>query len=1177
MGVKELKDAIDKSVQLSVSEFGEKPVDWIRFQDKIAELISDKKTKFTYTIEEMMKIANKFRITDRRELEAVLRYFHNIGVVLYFPRNTQLRRVVFPDPQAVVNVISEVFQYHDTPPTIGDVSSHNLQALEELKANKVWMRSLLDELWGKHLDSRDVMALFDLLKEFDLLCDIKPLIPDSTNSNIAHNTLSIMPCLLPDEQIKAEDLVRPNTTIRETTNNLRISAREKLTRLTTGQFEELNTNLFDEIRRRQYSSHTVPFLPINPDYHPKRNRARQKLATLVVFRFKDFVFDMYLEIERRFPNFSNEQDAQKPASDSATAQNSRNSPNFPASSEANMTFDQMLMDLQGLVKDNPHLPSITPNLSQNELKSPVNELDRKAMRKALERGMLPVKRMKVVLVGQGRAGKTSLLRALRAKSFEKDEKSTVYVSPVEVDQHFLEDWKECKKIAQLLKSVQSSVNEETRKNQTLPNAAKEAPHTLSNIASPPTSALDDFAIDYLVDYSEKHVVSRSESKAIVKRLEDMHLATPKSDQYTTEADLNSTTLAIYDFAGQSRYSVFQQIFITAQAIYLVIFRLDAMFLDTNRLDQNELRVMLSWLNTIYLRAPQSKILIIGTQCDIPRSHNLTLLESYIPSTIKQAIVPNTNFSAGSNSIFITSAKTKFGVDELRDSIDKTVQLSVSELKQKPVDWIRFQDKLADLVLNKKTTLTYTIPEMMKIANEFRISDRQELEAVLRYFHTIGVVLYFPKNAYLRDIVFHDPQAVVNVVSTVFQYHDHPPAHHEVSRGNFKALEELRTNKVWIRSLLDELWGQHLDSNDQHRPQHHIDNAMSSFGRFNHLEDLVTPSKTVIDLILCFPDDVLPAGLYHQLAVRFAANSPRGYIPKVFQRCALVSLPQNELVIWEEFALGIVRIQLIVGLESIRSEFTNAWLYITAIVAGVISEHWSKRWVYHIVPACPSTRLPQRIPHGMKNIPTYGQRTPTHKVFCDHPSHRTTNEELDTTFLNRFWFSETITMNSPTTDEKSSTNSKGIEEGVGTIMISYSWGKKDILSGLYWNQEVVKRLATALESRGFKVWLDVRYMKGNMVEKMTKVITNSDAVISCVTNEYHVETSNAYREFMYAWYKKKEIFGVKMARDVDMGAGAYGFYKGFGDKFYALADCGSEEEYDLVIDELVRDISFSLES
>ncbi|KAJ1558539.1 component of the polarisome, partial [Nowakowskiella sp. JEL0078] len=80
----------------------------------------------------------------------------------------------------------------------------------------------------------------------------------------------------------------------------RASARDKLTRLTRQQFEELCTNVFDEMRRRQYNSHDVPFLPVNNEYHPKRNQARQKLATLHVTRFKDLAVDVYLEIERRF-------------------------------------------------------------------------------------------------------------------------------------------------------------------------------------------------------------------------------------------------------------------------------------------------------------------------------------------------------------------------------------------------------------------------------------------------------------------------------------------------------------------------------------------------------------------------------------------------------------------------------------------------------------------------------------------------------------------------------------------------------------------------------------------------------------------------------------------------------------------------------------------------------------
>ncbi|KAJ3128843.1 hypothetical protein HK098_003392 [Nowakowskiella sp. JEL0407] len=271
-------------------------------------------------------------------------------------------------------------------------------------------------------------------------------------------------------------------------------------------------------------------------------------------------------------------------------------------------------------------------------------------------------------------------------------------------------------------------------------------------------------------------------------------------------------------------------------------------------------------------------------------------------------------------------------------------------------------------------------------------------------------------------------------------------------------------------------------------------------------------------------------------------------------------------------------------ESMRSEFANAWMYISAIIAGVISEHWSKRWVYRIVPVCPHLTLrpqQQQIPHGIKNILLYGQKSPSHKVFCDHSSHKLTNEEVDIGFLSRFWFTEQVIVNTNMDENLSSTNlltgpQSGIEDGFGTIMLSYSWGKKDLMTGLYLNQEAVKKIASALETRGFKVWLDVCYMKGNMVTKMMNVIANCDAVISCVTNEYHIETSNSYREFMCAWYRKKKIFGIKLAKDADMAGGAYGFYKGYGDKFYSLADCDSEKAYELILDELARDISSTLE-
>lgn len=50
----------------------------------------------------------------------------------------------------------------------------------------------------------------------------------------------------------------------------------------------------------------TPFLPVRDDFHPKRNQARQKLATLPKNRFKDLASDVFFELRRRYPEFEDE-------------------------------------------------------------------------------------------------------------------------------------------------------------------------------------------------------------------------------------------------------------------------------------------------------------------------------------------------------------------------------------------------------------------------------------------------------------------------------------------------------------------------------------------------------------------------------------------------------------------------------------------------------------------------------------------------------------------------------------------------------------------------------------------------------------------------------------------------------------------------------------------------------
>lgn len=91
-------------------------------------------------------------------------------------------------------------------------------------------------------------------------------------------------------------------------------AKDKLTRLSAVQFQELSTDVYDESLRREQDrkrggpgapgNDTPKFLLPKNNFHPKRNQARQKLSTLPLERFRQLATDVFYELERRFPRFT---------------------------------------------------------------------------------------------------------------------------------------------------------------------------------------------------------------------------------------------------------------------------------------------------------------------------------------------------------------------------------------------------------------------------------------------------------------------------------------------------------------------------------------------------------------------------------------------------------------------------------------------------------------------------------------------------------------------------------------------------------------------------------------------------------------------------------------------------------------------------------------------------------
>lgn len=96
------------------------------------------------------------------------------------------------------------------------------------------------------------------------------------------------------------DISNDAGTPRKNASSRAAKARDKLLKLSSAQFRELSTDVYDELRRRIDELRSEPdFLLPKLNFHPKRNQARQKLSSLPQSRFRDLVSDISYEIERR--------------------------------------------------------------------------------------------------------------------------------------------------------------------------------------------------------------------------------------------------------------------------------------------------------------------------------------------------------------------------------------------------------------------------------------------------------------------------------------------------------------------------------------------------------------------------------------------------------------------------------------------------------------------------------------------------------------------------------------------------------------------------------------------------------------------------------------------------------------------------------------------------------------
>ena len=506
-----------------------------------------------------------------------------------------------------------------------------------------------------------------------------------------------------------------------------------------------------------------------------------------------------------------------------------------------------------------------------------------AYNRALTEGKACVKRVPVMLIGQDHSGKTSLKKSLMGKPFNPDEDSTV---GIDVDpSHFkvsCEIWRpgenkqatnneeatffehyaarlvfeDLKDETRGTKSMRSENSEFKQPSLDVPswssNNAAELPVDIRKSALRDATQSTHTSKDPKVDVRKR--VPETFPDPIQRREEDSPLAAKIPDEVATlikkllhevekvqdEEDIYSI---LWDFGGQSVYYATHPLFITARAMYLLVYDLSRdpyaiaetvvkqgrykRILD-NHCAKSNIDYLKFWMTSVASLASQDEdqhvrlgrvrvnippVFLVCTHADKPYGKaNPLVLAREVFGSLQTKPYRNQLYK----SVFFVD-NTKSGTESecaevirLREIV-LAVAKELPQMKEAiPINWLKFEKALEVTVKEGQKWISL---EMAKqIATDVcRIKDDQEFLTLLNFLHDQRILIHFDDTPLLNNMVVLDPQWLVDVFTKVITVTSYDQDQDETE---FEELwHKLESRGILDEKLLEHVWGPLLDKQE----------------------------------------------------------------------------------------------------------------------------------------------------------------------------------------------------------------------------------------------------------------------------------------------------------------------------------------------------------------------------
>ena len=162
--VEHLRSTVLKAAELVITT--KRPISYLKFEGKILEKMQQAEVRLSRA--DAVDIAKDSGVDGEQAADALLQYFTNKGILLYYPEVKSLRNTIFISPQEVSDLVCAVITTHECHPPTADLQQSYCRYNEHALLEEALLNFILLQ-FGR---SKDKEVLLGLLDKFNLATEV---------------------------------------------------------------------------------------------------------------------------------------------------------------------------------------------------------------------------------------------------------------------------------------------------------------------------------------------------------------------------------------------------------------------------------------------------------------------------------------------------------------------------------------------------------------------------------------------------------------------------------------------------------------------------------------------------------------------------------------------------------------------------------------------------------------------------------------------------------------------------------------------------------------------------------------------------------------------------------------------------------------------------------------------